>query len=94
MKRSIKKKYELFKKYQKTQRYKDYDEYRRQSNKTKKKVRKAQAEHERRLMKEFKVKPKAFYSYVRAKQKVRSGVSQLKNEQGELTKQTRKQQTY
>ncbi|XP_072023433.1 uncharacterized protein [Amphiura filiformis] len=37
-------------------------------------------------MKNFKKKPKAFYSYVRAKQKVKAGVSQLEDEKGELTK--------
>ena len=37
-------------------------------------------------MRDFKKKPKAFYSYVRAKQKVKTGVSQLKNDQGDLTK--------
>ena len=85
VKKSIKKKHHLFQRYRRTQQYTDYAEYRKQSNLTKKKVRKAQAEHERRIMKAFKNKPKAFYGYVRAKQKVKTGVSQLETEEGELT---------
>ena len=85
VKKAIRKKYELFQKYRKTKMYKDYEEYRRQSNKTKKAVRCAQAEHEKKLMKEFKKKPKAFYSYVRSKQKVKVGISQLEKEDGSLT---------
>ena len=85
VKRSIKKKYKLFQKYKKTRRYKDYQEYTKQRDKTKKQIRQAQADHERRLMKEFKKKPKAFFSYVRAKQNVKVGVSQLDKEDGTLT---------
>ena len=61
-------------------------EYTKQNNKTIQKIRKAQADQEKRLMKQFKTKPKAFYSYVRSKQKVKSGISQLESEDGELSK--------
>ena len=85
MKRSVKKKYKAFQKYKKTKRYKDYQEYTKQRDKTKKLIRQAQANYEKRLMKEFKNKPKAFYSYVRSKQNVKVGVSQLEKEDGSLT---------
>ncbi len=85
VKKSIKRKHKLYQRYRKTKRYHDYVEYKKQNNATKKAVRRAQADYERKIMKEFKNKPKAFYSYVREKQKVKSGVSQLLNEQGELT---------
>ena len=49
--------------------------YTKQRDKTKKLIRQAQANYEKRLMKEFKNKPKAFYSYVRSKQNVKVGVS-------------------
>ena len=52
--------------------YNDYLIYKKQSNKTKKLVRKAQADFEKKLMKNFKGKPKAFYGYVRSKQKVKT----------------------
>ncbi|XP_072022644.1 uncharacterized protein [Amphiura filiformis] len=86
VKRSIKKKHSMYQKYRKTLQYKDYAEYRKQSNNTKKRVRRAQVEYEKKIMKNFKKKPKAFYSYVSAKQKVKAGVSQLEDEKGELTK--------
>ena len=57
----------------------------RQSNKTRCIVRRAQVKHKERLMREFKQKPKAFYSYVREKQKVKLGVSQLETDDGSLT---------
>ena len=36
-------------------------------------------------MKEFKEKPKQLFNYVRAKQKVKSGISRLEDEEGNLT---------
>ena len=61
VKKSIKTKYNLYRRYRKSKQYKDYEEYKKQSNVTRKTVREAQAKHEERLMKEFKIKPKAFY---------------------------------
>ena len=60
-------------------------DYKKQNNRTRKIVRRAQANLERDLMKNFKTKPKAFYSYVRGKQKVKVGVSQLEKADGGLT---------
>ena len=57
----------------------------RNSNLTRKTVREAQAKHEELLMKEFKTKPKPFYNYVRQKQKVKVGISQLRKEDRNLT---------
>ena len=85
VKRSVKKKCKAFQKYKKTKRYKDYQEHTKQRDKIKKLIRQAQANYEKRLMKEFKNKPKAFYSYVRSKQNVKVGVSQLEKEDGSLT---------
>ena len=85
VKKSIKKKYALYQKYRRTENCRDYVEYKKQNNKTRKLVRKAQAEFEHKLLKQFKQKPKAFYSYIRNKQKVRVGVSQLEKPNGDLT---------
>ena len=54
-------------------------------NITKKAVVKAQADFEKKIMKEFKEKPKQLFNYVREKQKVKSGISRLENEEGNLT---------
>ena len=91
VKKSIKKKYQLFKRYRRTDQYNDYLKYKDQSNKTKKIVRKAQADYEKKLMQGFKTKPKAFYGYVRAKQKVKVGYHSFKQMTVPLPRMTRRQ---
>ena len=78
-------KYYLYKRFRRTQDYRDYEDYKRQNNKTRQIVREAQANYEKQLMKEFKKKPKQFYNYVREKQKVKVGISQLEKEDGTRT---------
>ena len=85
VKKSVKKKHHLYMKYRQTMRNKDYLEYVKQRNITKKAVVKAQADFEKKIMKEFKDKPKQLFNYVREKQKVKSGISRLENEEGNLT---------
>ena len=89
VKKTVKKKYNLYKRYKRTQDYRDFEEYKKQNNKTRQTVRKAQADYENQLMKEFKTKPKQFYSYVRDKQKVKVGVTQLEKEDGSRTESDR-----
>ena len=84
VKKSIKRKYAMYQRYRKTQNYCDYVKYKKQNNKTRKIVRGAQAHFEQMLMKQFKQKPKAFYSYVRSKQ-VKAGISHLEKQNGDLT---------
>ena len=57
----------------------------------KKIVRKAQADYEKKLMQGFKTKPKAFYGYVRAKQKVKVGYHSFKQMTVPLPRMTRRQ---
>jgi hypothetical protein len=83
--KSVKKKHKMYMKYRRTQRYKDYLDYVKQRNMTKKIVRDAQASYEKKIMKEFKEKPKQLYNYVRSKQKVKAGISRLEDEEGNLT---------
>ena len=85
VKKSVKQKLELYKKYRNTKRYKDYIDYKDQLKKTKDMVRKAQSEFERKLMKDFKSNPKPLYKYMRAKQKVKTGISQLIDDNGTMT---------
>ena len=85
VRKSIKRKHALYKKYRKTKCYHDYEEYKKQNNRTRQTVRKAQAKFEKKLMEEFKENPKAFYGYVRSKQKVKAGISQLERSEGGLT---------
>ena len=92
--KSVKKKHQLYMRYRRTQRYKDYQQYAKQRNRAKKAVVRAQAAYEKKIMYEFKMKPKQLSNYVREKQKVKTGISRLENEDGNLTKARRKQQTY
>ena len=85
VRKSIKRKHALCKKYRKTKCYRDYEEHKKQSNRTRQTVRKAQAKFEKKLMEKFKENPKAFYGYVRSKQKVKVGISQLERSEGDLT---------
>ena len=85
VKKSVKRKLELYKKYRNTKRYKDYIDYKDQLKKTKDVVRKAQSEFERKSMKEFKTNPKPLYKYMREKQKVKTGISQLIDDNGNMT---------
>ena len=65
--------------------------YVKQRNISKKALVKAQAEFEKEIMKEFKDKPKQLFNYVRAKQKVKLGISRLENEDGNLTAENEKE---
>ena len=85
VKKSVMKKHHLHMKYRWTMRYKDYLEYVKQRNITKKAVVKTQADFEKTIMKEFKDKPEQLFNYVREKKKVKSGISRLENEKGNLT---------
>ena len=85
VRKTVKRKLELYKKYRNTKRYKDYIDYKAQLKKTKDVVRKAQLDFEKKLMKGFKTNPKPVYQYMREKQKVKTGISQLKDEDGKLT---------
>ena len=72
-------------KYWNTKRYNDYIDYKDQLKKTKDVVRKAQSEFERKLMKDFKTNPKPLYKDMREIQKVKTGISQLIDDNGNMT---------
>jgi len=54
-------------------------------NQTKWECRKAQKEFEKKLAKESKKNPKAFYKYAQSKLKTRTGIAHLAREDGSLT---------
>ena len=76
IKKSVKKKHQLYKKYINTSQYKDYVNYVKQKKETKKAVIKAQADYEAKIMREFKEKLSSYSTTcVRKKQKVKTGIS-------------------
>ena len=65
-----------------TQDPKDYDVYARKRNQTKSECRKADVRYEKKVMSESKNNPKVFYSFVNSKMKVREGLSDLIDTEG------------
>ena len=78
VKRSVRRKYFAWKRYQECKNYIRYQEYVKQRNAASKKVRAAKKEYEKNLCKRVKKNPKAFYMYVNSKSKSNSQVSKLK----------------
>eukprot|EP00794_Sanderia_malayensis_P008776 gene8776-9714_t len=83
--RHVRKKYNLFKRWERTGRESHYKEYAKQRNMTSKVLRKNERLYERSLAKEFKEKPKHFYGYVRNKMKTKANVPQLQRSDGSMT---------
>ena len=72
--RMVRKKRRLWKHYCTTQDYESYLEYKRVQNETKKIIRRAKREFEKKLAANAKKNPKAFYSYMNSRCKVQSRV--------------------
>jgi hypothetical protein len=78
----IRKKRKLWKVYRETKEAKDYFNYKAEEAKVKRDVWQAKKSFEKELACKIKTNPKAFYSYVRSKQKTKDVVGPLKGEDG------------
>ena len=86
MLRTIKRKYELYKRYNRSWMDRDYKAYYiNQRNETNAKIEQAQKTYEETLTNNFKKEPRKFYAYLRSKQKVKVTVNQLGKDDGVLT---------
>ena len=83
-KEKIKAKQKAFTIYRTTLDKKDYDNYARARNQAKWATRKAVQEFEKRIAKEAKTNPKAFYKYAKSKTKSYTGVPDLKKNNGSI----------
>jgi len=81
-KKSVKKKYELFKKYMKSMASLDYRNYLNSRNECNRNIKKAKREYERKLAKDCKNNPKHFWKFVQSKTKAFSGISPLNKGDG------------
>ena len=81
----IKKKYQFFKRFQSTKTYHDYENYIKIRNKTKKQIKEAVREYERKICNESKVNAKCFWKHVNSKLKRKTGVPNLNKPDGNLT---------
>ncbi len=78
IKKNIKKKYKLFKKYLESKNSYHYHEYRIFRNKLSKEVKQAKYLHEQIIAQDCKANPKIFWKYVNSKRKCKEGISALK----------------
>ena len=79
----IRKKKEAFRRYLDTKEGKDYTTYTEARNQAKWETRKTHQSFQKKIAKEAKLNPKAFFRYANSKLKVKSGISDLKNDKGE-----------
>lgn len=84
LKKSVKKKYNLYRKYQETNSKSSFDRYIEIRNKCEKDVRDAKRDYEKRLARECKTNPKHFWKYVQKQTKSIDGISPLKTGDGSL----------
>ena len=85
IRRSVKKKYKLWKRVERTGRNKEYKEYKQQCNEYNIMRKDAKRQYEKKLVRKFKDKPKLFYGYVRSKLKVKPVVTNLTKPDGTST---------
>jgi hypothetical protein len=83
VKKSVRKKYFAWRRYQESRSYARYQEFVKERNAVNKKVRKAKRDYEKNLCKRVKKNSKAFYMYVNSRTKSRSSISKLKNINGD-----------
>ena len=82
--KEVVKKHHLFLKYKATKSLTDYTSYAHQRNLVKSKIRKAQLDYEEHLLAKLHSNPKAFYSYVKSKQKVKHFIPHLQCSDGQF----------
>ena len=82
---AIKAKHSAFSRYGRSRSHADYANYKTKCNIVKCKLRTAQKSYEQSLLNKFKPNPKAFYSYVKSKQKVKPSIGPLEETDGSST---------
>jgi len=84
IKKNVKRKYKLFKRFLETDSSKDYKQYIEARNSTCKMIKKAKKCHEQNIASQAKANPKKFWKYVNSKRKCRENVAPLQREDGSL----------
>ena len=82
--KEVTKKHYLFSKYKVTKSSIDYTKYAQQRNLVRSKVRKAQMDYEENLIAKLHSNPKAFYGYIKSRQKVGHHIPHLQHSNGQL----------
>ena len=84
IKKNVKNKYKLFKRFLETDSSRDYKQYIEARNSTCKMIKKAKKCHEQKIASQAKTNPKAFWKHVNSKRKCRENVAALQKEDGSL----------
>jgi len=84
VKKAVKSRNRMWKKYSLNQDYGDYLKYVEKRNNVVKEIRKAKNTFEKKLVNSIKINPKSFYSYVRSRAKTKDKVGPLKDKNGKL----------
>ena len=86
VRKSVKKKYELYKKWINSDNSHDYHVYIIERNATNKQIKKAKKEHERKIAEKSKENPKVFWNYINSQRKVKESIPALKSKDGKIYK--------
>ena len=86
VRKSVKKKYELYKKWINSDNSYDYRVYITQRNETAKQTKKAKKEHEKKIAQKSKENPKVFWKYINSQRKCKENIPALKGKDGKLYK--------
>ena len=84
LKKSVKKKYNLFKRWINSDNSWIYQKYIEERNLTSKLLKKAQKDHEKQIAEKSKQNPKVFWKYVNSKRKCKENISALKGKDGKI----------
>ena len=82
----MRKKHQVYRRWLHTQSGNDYVEYAKARNKASKACKKAKISMEATVAKQAKGNPKSFWSYVKSKTSTRTGIAELRSEDGSTTK--------
>ena len=86
---SVRKKHKLYRRWLSTKSGQDYQEYAKARNKAARECRRAKIRLEATVAEQAKKNPKSFWSYVKSKTSTRTGISDLKKEDGTMAKTDR-----
>lgn len=84
IKKSVKKKYKMFKRFLETENSRDYHDYVKTRNEVSKAIKKSKKQYEKNIASKVKENPKAFWKFVNSSRKCRENVSALQKEDGFL----------
>ena len=84
VKKSVKKKYKLYKRWLESENSYDYQIYIKERNETAKLIKKAKKDHEKKIAQKSKENPKMFWNYINSQRKCKESIPVLKGKDGKM----------